>query len=104
MYPEGTRTRDGRLLPFKKGVFHLALRSRLPLVPIAVQGAFEAVPPKAISLTHTPIRITIGKPIETKDLTDMDRDDLLERARACIQALLDAPWEQAQKAPVKARP
>ncbi|MFB0517312.1 MAG: lysophospholipid acyltransferase family protein [Candidatus Neomarinimicrobiota bacterium] len=91
LYPEGTRTRDGQLLPFKKGVFHLALRSRLPLVPVAVQGAFEAVPPNSLSLTHTPIRVTIGQPIETKDLTDADREFLLQSARASIQALLDTP-------------
>jgi len=91
LYPEGTRTRDGRLLPFKKGVFHLALNSSLPLVPVAVQGAFEAVPPGSMSLTHTPIRVTIGQPIETKGLTDENRDSLLQEARKSIQALLDAP-------------
>lgn len=89
LYPEGTRTRDGRLLPFKKGVFFLALRSRLPLVPMAVQGGFKAMPPGAMSLTHTPIRVTIGQPIETRDLTDEDRGPLLQKAYDSIQALLE---------------
>ena len=90
LYPEGTRTRDGRLLPFKRGVFFLALHSRLPLVPMAVRGSFEAMPPGAMSLTHTPIRVTIGQPIETKDLTDEDRDPLLKKAHESIQALLES--------------
>jgi 1-acyl-sn-glycerol-3-phosphate acyltransferase len=90
LYPEGTRTRDGQLLPFKKGVFFLALRSRLPLVPMAVQGSFDAMPPGAMSLTHTPIRVTIGQPIETRDLTDEDRGPLLQTAYESIQALLES--------------
>lgn len=90
LYPEGTRTCDGRLLPFKGGVFHIALRSRMPLVPMAVRGALEAMPPGSMSLTHTPIQVTIGQPIETKGLTDKDRDALLQQARNTIQALLDA--------------
>ena len=91
LYPEGTRSGDGRLLPFKKGVFHIALRSRLPLIPVAIRGSFEAMPPGAMSLTHTPIKVTIGQPIETKALTDKDRESLLQDAHDRIQALLDAP-------------
>ncbi len=89
LYPEGTRTDDGRLLPFKRGVFHIALHSRLPLVPVAVRGSFEAMPPGARSLTPTPIRVTIGQPIETNALTDKDGTALLKDARDRIQSLLD---------------
>jgi 1-acyl-sn-glycerol-3-phosphate acyltransferase len=91
LYPEGTRSGDGRLLPFKKGVFHIALRSRLPLIPVAIRGSFEAMSPDAMSLTHTPIKVTIGQPIETKALTDKDGESLLQDAHDRIQALLDAP-------------
>ncbi|MCH7496296.1 MAG: 1-acyl-sn-glycerol-3-phosphate acyltransferase [Candidatus Marinimicrobia bacterium] len=87
IFPEGTRTRDGRLLPFKKGGFLLALRSGLPVVPMAIQGALEAVPPGAMSLTHTPVRLTIGAPIATDSLTDDDRDDLLQRTYHSIHTL-----------------
>ncbi|UCH62353.1 MAG: 1-acyl-sn-glycerol-3-phosphate acyltransferase [Fidelibacterota bacterium] len=90
LYPEGTRTDDGRLLPFKRGVFHIALHSRLPLVPVAVHGSFEAMPPNAMSLTHTPIQVTIGQPIETKALTDKDCTQLLKDAHDRIQSLLDS--------------
>ncbi len=89
LYPEGTRTDDGRLLPFKRGVFHIALHSRLPLVPVAVRGSFEAMPPGARSLTPTPIQVIIGQPIETNALTDKDGTALLKDARDRIQSLLD---------------
>jgi len=92
LYPEGTRSTDGRLLPFKRGVFHIALRSQLPLVPMAICGAIEALPPGAWVLTRTPIRVTIGQPIETKALTDKDRESLLQDAHDRIQTLLrDSP-------------
>ncbi len=88
LYPEGTRTRDGQLLPFKKGGFQLALQSGLPLVPMAVSGAREALPPGALSLTRTPIRLTIGQPIETEGLTHQDRDPLRQRTYDSIATLL----------------
>ncbi len=91
LFPEGTRTEDGKLLPFKKGVFHLALRTRLPLVPVAIQGSFEALPPNSISLTRTPIKVRIGQLIKTEVLTEEDRESLIKNARDRIQELLDSP-------------
>ena len=90
LYPEGTRTRTGELLPFKKGVFHLALGSGIPLVPVAVKGAFKALPPGRLSLTYTPINVTIGRPIETANLTDDDREPLRHQTQSSIQAMLDS--------------
>lgn len=87
IFPEGTRSRDGRFLPFKRGGFLLALRSGLPVVPMAIRGALEAVPPGSMSLTHSPVRLTIGEPIATASLTDEDRDDLLQRTYNSIHTL-----------------
>ncbi|MCK4578241.1 MAG: 1-acyl-sn-glycerol-3-phosphate acyltransferase [Candidatus Marinimicrobia bacterium] len=87
-FPEGTRTRSGELLPFKKGVFFLALKSRLPLAPMAVSGAFEAVPPEKLYLTNTPIDITIGMPLDTGNLGDDERDSFIEHTREIIAGLL----------------
>jgi 1-acyl-sn-glycerol-3-phosphate acyltransferase len=88
LYPEGTRTRNGKLLPFKKGVFFLALNSRLPLVPMAVSGSFEAMPPGSKTLSQKPIQVTIGQPLETIGLTDQDRNALLQEAFNSIESLL----------------
>ncbi len=90
-YPEGTRTRTGKMLPFKKGVFRLALRSGMPLVPVAIKGSFKALPPGGLSLTSTPIYVTIGRPIETANLTDDDLEPLRRQTQSSIQALLDNP-------------
>jgi 1-acyl-sn-glycerol-3-phosphate acyltransferase len=79
------------MLPFKKGVFRLALRSGMPLVPVAIKGSFKAMPPSGLSLTFTPIYVTIGRPIETANLTDDDLEPLRHQAQSSIQALLDNP-------------
>jgi 1-acyl-sn-glycerol-3-phosphate acyltransferase len=93
LYPEGTRTRDGKMLPFKKGVFFLALKSHLPLVPMAVSGSFESMPPGAKVFSQKPIQVTIGQPIETVELTDQDRNSLVQDAFTSIQGLLDRPFD-----------
>ena len=84
LYPEGTRSVDGSVLPFKKGPFVLALEAQVPIVPVAVDGAQHALRKHTLRLHGHPIRIVVGKPIETKGLTIADRDDLLRRVRLAI--------------------
>lgn len=91
LYPEGTRTRDGKLLPFKGGGFQLAIRSGLPVVPVVTRGAFDALRPGAQRLTSVPISLTIGEPIETSGLKDDDRKELLQQTRRRMEAILDGP-------------
>jgi 1-acyl-sn-glycerol-3-phosphate acyltransferase len=84
VYPEGTRSTDGSVLPFKKGPFMLALEAQVPIVPIAVDGAQHALRKQTRRLYGHPIRVVVGKRIETKGLTQADRDDLLRRTRLAI--------------------
>ncbi len=88
-YPEGTRSRDGNLLPFKGGGFYLAITSKLPIVPVAIQGAAEVIRPDSLSLTPGDINITITDPIETADLDYSNRYELNEQTRNSIQAILN---------------
>ena len=88
IFPEGTRSRTGELLPFKKGGFVMALKGQAPVVPVAISGARDAMR-KGSMLIH-PVRITVrlGKPIETAGLTVEDRDTLAARVRDAIAAML----------------
>lgn len=78
-FPEGTRTRDGRIGPFKRGVFLLALRAGVPIVPVAAEGLNVFVPRSGWHPRPVTIRIKIGKPIETDG--GVDRDTLIKQVR-----------------------
>jgi 1-acyl-sn-glycerol-3-phosphate acyltransferase len=88
IFPEGTRSRTGELLPFKKGGFIMALKAQAPIVPVAIKGARDAM--KKGSLIIHPVRVTVsfGEPIDTAGLTMEDRDVLIARARSAVAALL----------------
>lgn len=88
VFAEGTRTRTGDLLPFKKGAFHMAIAAGVPVVPVSIDGAFEAMPPGAMRLRSVPIRIEIHDPIETAGMTEDDVDSLLEKTREVVESSL----------------
>jgi 1-acyl-sn-glycerol-3-phosphate acyltransferase len=90
VYPEGTRSEDGALLPFKKGPFVLAISSQRPIVPVAIEGAQHAVRKHTQRLYGNTIRVRVGRPIETAGLTLDDRGRLADRVRAEILALHEA--------------
>lgn len=88
IFPEGTRSKTGQLLPFKKGGFIMALKAQAPVVPVAIKGARRAMR-KGSPLIY-PARITIrfGTPIETSAMTLDDRDRLAVQTRSAVDRLL----------------
>ena len=67
IFPEGSRSPDGSIQPFKKGGFTLAIKSKVPIVPIAIVGSREIMPKDRLTVTSGEIRIRIGRPIETRE-------------------------------------
>lgn len=94
--PEGTRSFDRTLLPFKKGGFHLAIDTGLPILPIGISGS-EAMMPKGTAwILHGTIRVEVRPPIAIEDLDKGDLDSLIERTRNEIAAALpDLPRAEA---------
>lgn len=88
IFPEGTRSRTGHLLPFKKGGFIMALEAQAPIVPVAVQGGRAAMRKGSAFVRPVRVSVRIGTPIPTAGLTLDDRDDLIERVRGAVQELL----------------
>ena len=89
IFPEGTRSRTGELLPFKKGGFIMALQAQVPIVPVAVSGGRASM--RKGSWIVRPVRVTvrIGEPVPTAGLAVEDRDAVIERVRTSIRGLLD---------------
>ena len=77
IFPEGTRTRDGEVAPLKPGFIAVARRSRVPLVPVAVDGAFQAWPRTARLPRLARIAVIIGEPISPEFVAESTDEDLL---------------------------
>ncbi|QSQ15200.1 lysophospholipid acyltransferase family protein [Myxococcus landrumensis] len=86
LYPEGTRSEDGRVLPFKKGPFALALKARVPVCPVTIEGSGKLMPKDSWNITPGPIRVKIGKPIDTTQFDEDDREGLARAVRDVIIA------------------
>lgn len=87
VFPEGTRSRTGALLPFKNAPFGLAIAAQVPVVPVYVHHTFEILPKGGIRLHPRPILIRVGEPIATAGLRLERRQELRDRVRAAIVAL-----------------
>ena len=87
VFPEGTRSRTGELLPFKNAPFALAIAAQVPLVPVYVHDTFEIKPKGRFGLRPRPIRLLVGEPIPTSGLVVGDRERLREQVRAAMLAL-----------------
>ena len=87
VFPEGTRSRTGELLPFKNAPFGLAIAAGVPVVPVYVHNTFEILPKGGIRLRPRPIRILVGEVIPTAGLSLDDRQGLAERTRAALLGL-----------------
>jgi 1-acyl-sn-glycerol-3-phosphate acyltransferase len=87
-FPEGTRSRDGHLLPFKKGAFRTAIDQQLPLLPVTLVGTRDILPARSLMPFPGSVRLVIHPPIETVGMTPEDLDALMERSRRTISSAM----------------
>ncbi|XP_074558001.1 1-acyl-sn-glycerol-3-phosphate acyltransferase-like [Curcuma longa] len=78
IFPEGTRSRSGRLLPFKKGFMHIALQTRLPIVPMVFTGTHLAWRKNSLRVRPTPITVKYLPPIKTDDWEEERMNEYIE--------------------------
>jgi 1-acyl-sn-glycerol-3-phosphate acyltransferase len=90
IFPEGTRSRTGELLPFKKGGFIMAIDAQVPIVPVGISGGRAAMRKGSPIVRPVRVSVRIGRPIPTKGLSIDDRDQLIARVRTEVQNLLGA--------------
>jgi 1-acyl-sn-glycerol-3-phosphate acyltransferase len=88
IFPEGTRSRTGEMLPFKKGGFVMAIKAGAPIVPVAISGGRAAMQRGSAIIRPVRISIRVGPPVETAHVDLNDRDALIADVRQRIEALL----------------
>ena len=85
IFPEGTRTSDGELLPFKKGAAIFAINTDIPVIPVAISGTFSWSKKKLFDMSQSVISFEFGEPIVTENYSFDDRDHLNERIKTKIK-------------------
>jgi 1-acyl-sn-glycerol-3-phosphate acyltransferase len=83
-FPEGTRSKDGTVKPFKQGMFHLAIKAGVPIVPISIIGAHTIMPKRSLAVRPGKITLVICEPLDVSPYTIETRCELIERVRGII--------------------
>lgn len=89
IFPEGTRSRDGNMLPFKIGAFRLAIENGSDILPLGVLGTDRAFPKGSWRVGRAKAYVAVGEPISTEGMTLDDIPELAEKTREAIQKVLD---------------
>ncbi len=95
IYPEGTRTKTGGLGNFRKGGFIAAIRAKVPVVPMSVNGCYEMMRKGEFKIQPGRISVIFHDPIEVSDYTLDDRDRLMEKVRGAMVSGLDSIPDEA---------
>jgi len=104
IFPEGTRTRDGHLQPFKRGGFVLAIHAQVPIVPISIWGAYEMLPKGEWRIRPGVVHVVIHPPVATRGLGIEDRFALADRVRAIIASALPERYQPRDRIPASSHP
>lgn len=83
-FPEGTRSKDGTIKPFKQGMFHLAIQAGVPIVPISIIGAHEIMPKRSLRIRPGKIKMVIDRPVDVSGYKIETRGELIERVRGIV--------------------
>ncbi len=87
--PEGTRSKDGKLAPFKKGAFITAIQANATIIPIGIRGAFNILPARSFSINlNQHAEIHIGKPIDASHFVTENKEELIKQTYDAIKALV----------------
>jgi len=89
LFPEGTRSKDGKVLDFKTASFTLALQAGVKLVPVAIKGAIDRLPPKSSRIVPGTVELAVGDPIPVEELKGMNKAEICGRVREAIVAMVE---------------
>ncbi|HJO39587.1 MAG: lysophospholipid acyltransferase family protein [Vicinamibacterales bacterium] len=99
VFPEGTRSIDGRLRRFKKAIFVLAIEAGLPVVPVSVTGSRHVMRRGWLMTCPGQVKLTLHRPIATTGLSRDDAADLAERVQRIVETAVDCDGPDGGEAP-----
>lgn len=88
LYPEGKRSLDGRLLPFKKGFYHMAIALGYPVVPVVVSGTHRVFPKGSMKILGGPVHVRVLEPLDTRGWAERSAESVADEVRAIMAAAL----------------
>ena len=91
LFPEGSRSRSGKIGRFKKGAFLIAKDLNLPIVPLTINGAFDVLKTGSKLINPATLELVIHKPIPTENIPESELPQLMEQCRETIESVL---WEK----------
>jgi len=84
IFPEGTRSKDGRIKPFKKGGFVMAVDSGVPIVPVVIRGTWPIMAKSSLRINRGDVEMEIAQPIDTIDYSRETKEELMDKVRRVI--------------------
>jgi 1-acyl-sn-glycerol-3-phosphate acyltransferase len=99
-FPEGTRSSDGEIKSFKQGIFHLAIKSSVPIIPVSIIGSGKIMPKRSLKVTPGKIKLIIDKPIDVKNYDIENRHELIDQVRKVIIKNYDY-WRETGTSSIK---
>jgi 1-acyl-sn-glycerol-3-phosphate acyltransferase len=91
IFPEGTRSKDGKLQKFKSGAMRLAIKSGVPLVPVAITGTYKILPKGRLLVRSGQVTIRAGQPIDTQGYKSKDKNELAALLQEAVAGLMKPP-------------
>ncbi len=88
IFPEGTRSRDGQIQPFRRGAFFLAVDSQVPVIPISISGSYELMPKGNLSIKKGRIKVVFHPEVSVQGLSKDDIPAFMKKMRECIVSSL----------------
>lgn len=94
IFPEGSRTYDGKMIRFKKGAYQIAVDQQLPIIPITLNGPFDVLPINSLNLKRHRMEMIIHPPVCTEGITSAQKKELQELADDTQETIASALWEK----------
>jgi 1-acyl-sn-glycerol-3-phosphate acyltransferase len=88
IFPEGTRSRDGQIQPFRRGAFFLAVDSQAPVIPISISGSYELMPKGNLSIKKGRIKVVFHPEVSVQGMRKDDIPEFMKKMRECIVSSL----------------